>query len=160
MPYTFGKASLAELKGVDPDVAACAARALQICSEQEWDDFSVHDGLRTLPEQKEYVRTGVSRTLKSRHLVQESGYGEAVDLVPYINGKLRWEWEPIYKIAIAMKRAAAELDVELVWGAVWDKKMSELSNDMEQEIQSYKDRREAIGKKRHFIDGPHFQKAV
>lgn len=147
------------MKGVDPEMFAVVKRALQICSEQGWCDFSVHDGLRTLGEQQEYVRTGVSKTLKSRHLIQKSGYGEAVDLVPYINGKLRWEWPPIYKIAIAMKRASEEYGCEIVWGSVWDKKMSELSNDMELEIKMYKARRVKAGKFKHFIDGPHFQKA-
>ena len=158
--YRFGPRSLDELIGVDPEMQALAKRALVICFDQDWTDFGVHDGLRTLAEQKEYVRTGVSRTLKSRHLPQESGFGEAVDLVPYINNKFRWEWKPIYQIAVAMKRASEEYACDIIWGAVWDRKMSELSNDMEQEIENYKARRVALGKTRHFIDGPHFQKAV
>jgi hypothetical protein len=46
--------------------------------------------------------------------------GHAVDLVPYVNGKLRWEWEPIYVIAAAVNQAARELNVSLRWGGVWD----------------------------------------
>src|SRR5690349_9518194 len=78
--------------------------------------FAVHDGKRTPEEQRILVQSGASQTMKSRHLT-----GHAVDLVPVINGKLRWEWPPIYQIARAMKQAALELSVPIRWGGCWSR---------------------------------------
>ena len=39
----------------------------------------------------------------SRHIA-----GHAVDLIPYINGKLRWEWNPICRIDDAVRLVAKE----------------------------------------------------
>ncbi|MDX1474690.1 MAG: M15 family peptidase, partial [Reinekea sp.] len=77
MAYVLGKKSLQELRGVDDSLVAVVKRAIELTSV----DFSVHDGLRTLEEQKELVKKGASTTLSSKHID-----GLAVDLVPYING--------------------------------------------------------------------------
>jgi len=52
-------------------------------------DFAVHDGLRRIEEQREYVARGVSQTMASKHLPQADGYAHAVVLVPWIGGRLR-----------------------------------------------------------------------
>lgn len=150
MPFSLGAKSKSELVGVDPKLVKVVERAIQI-SEQ---DFSVHDGMRTKAEQEKYVKSGASQTMDSLHLK-----GKAVDLVPFVNGKLRWEWGPIYKIAAAMRAAAEELDADLVWGGVWDKPLRSLgtsAGDMEDAVEGYVSRRKKAGKKA-FIDGPHFQ---
>jgi peptidoglycan L-alanyl-D-glutamate endopeptidase CwlK len=155
MAYSLGSKSLAELNGVHPSLERVVRRAIQITKQ----DFSVHDGLRTEAEQREYVKRGVSTTMNSMHRKQRDGYGHAVDLVPYINGKLRWEWPPIYVIAAAVQQAAKELGVKLVWGAVWDKQLSELGDtpdSLKRSVDAYVARRKKMGK-RAFIDGPHFQ---
>ena len=108
--YKLGRHSLSELEGVHPDLVAVVKRAIEITKQ----DFTVHDGIRTEEEQREYVERGVSKTMNSKHLI-----GEAVDLVPYINGRLRWEWMPIYSIAEAVKQAAEELEVPIRWGGSW-----------------------------------------
>ena len=102
MTYSLGTASRAELRGVHPDLVKVVEHAIQITTQ----DFSVHDGLRTLKEQRRYVAAGVSQTMNSMHRTQPDGFGHAVDLVPYINGKLRWEWPAIYPIAAAVWQAA------------------------------------------------------
>jgi peptidoglycan L-alanyl-D-glutamate endopeptidase CwlK len=103
------------------------------------------------------VRTGVSKTMNSKHLPQPDGWGYAVDLVPYINGKLRWEMRPIYIIAEAVHEAATARGVALRWGAVWDTPFLELDRaNLEAAVQEYIARRQAAGKKA-FIDGPHFE---
>lgn len=107
MSYKLGARSKRELEGVHPKLRRVVERAIQITEQ----DFTVHDGLRTIQEQKEYVKKGVSKTMKSKHLT-----GRAVDLVPYINGQLRWEEEPCRKIAAAVKAAAKELGVKVEWG--------------------------------------------
>lgn len=155
MIYQLGKASLAELEGVHPAAAAIPKRAIQLTTQ----DFSVHDGLRTLAEQKEYVRRGVSWTMNSLHLKQPDGWGHAFDLVPWINGQLRWEWGPIYVIAKAVHQAAVEQHTRLIWGGVWDRIFNDLDpNQLEKEVEAYVARRKQIGKKAA-IDGPHWQLA-
>lgn len=135
-----------------PDLVSLVERAIRLTPV----DFSVHDGLRTLEEQQEYVRRGVSQTINSRHLPGNDGLGHAVDLVPYINGKLRWEWGPIYLVTFTMRRLAVESGVPLIWGGVWDRRLAELSGDLEQHTIAYTRRRQALGL-RAFLDGPHFE---
>ncbi len=145
--FALGKKSLKELEGVHPDLVAVVKRAIEITIQ----DFSVHDGIRTVEEQKELVARGVSKTMKSRHLS-----GHAVDLVPYINGQLRWEWEPIYAIADAVRTAAEELDVPIRWGGAWDRTLTGSDDLPEDMVADYTARRRRAGKKA-FIDGPHFE---
>jgi peptidoglycan L-alanyl-D-glutamate endopeptidase CwlK len=109
--FVLGKKSLEELEGVHSDLVVVVHRAIELTVQ----DFSVHDGIRTFEEQKKLVESGASQTLDSRHIT-----GHAVDLVPYINGKLRWEWNPIYRIADAVRMAAKELNIPLRWGGAWD----------------------------------------
>lgn len=151
--YQLGNHSQAELVGVHPNGVAVCEDAIEITAQ----DFTVFDGLRTDAEQIEYVRTGVSKTLKSKHLKQPDGYGHAVDLVPYINGKLRWEFRPCLIVAEAVHEAAEKLGVEIRWGAVWDTPLLELDrHDLESEVERYRERRRLRGKSA-FIDTPHFE---
>lgn len=117
MTYKLGSRSHSELEGVHPDLILVTSQAIAITEQ----DFTVHDGRRSMEEQIEYVARGVSRTLKSMHLPQPDGFGHAVDLVPYINGKLRWELVPMCTIAVAMRAVAQEEDVPLVWGGFWER---------------------------------------
>lgn len=157
MAYTLGAKSRAELIGVHPKLVMVAERAIEVTAQ----DFSVHDGLRTEAEQREYVRRGVSKTMASKHMKQADGFGHAFDLVPFINGQLRWEWKPIYVIALAVRAASIELDVPLIWGGVWDRPFEQLPaspKELEQAVNSYVARRRALGKTA-FIDGPHYELA-
>lgn len=155
MSYKLGNHSVKELRGVHPDLRKVVHRAIEITEQ----DFTVHDGLRTKDEQREMVRRRVSRTMKSKHLCQKKdGYGHAVDLVPYINGKLRWEMEACYVIAEAVKQAAEELGVKIRWGACWQR-IDGSSVGMELMVEEYiaKRRRQGV---RPFVDGPHFEIVV
>jgi peptidoglycan L-alanyl-D-glutamate endopeptidase CwlK len=109
-----------KLEGVHDDLIAVVNRAAELCEIE----FAVVEGLRTLTRQRELLAKGASQTLKSRHLT-----GHAVDLAPVIDGEIRWDWPPFYKIADAMKAASAELNVPIEWGGDW----------------------------KRFKDGPHFQ---
>lgn len=151
-PYRFGKRSLEELEGVHPVLVAVAHDALSVSAV----DFGIFDGIRTIAEQREYVRTGVSQTLNSRHLKQEDGYGHAVDPVPWINGKYRWERVPCLAVARAFKWAAEKRGVarKIKWGGCWEF-LSEFT-DVEDAVDSYVARRMAQGKK-FFVDLPHFE---
>ncbi|WP_293373740.1 M15 family metallopeptidase [Nevskia sp.] len=145
--YKLGKRSLSELEGVHPDLVKVVLRAIELTTQ----DFAVHDGIRTLAEQKELLARGASETLDSRHIT-----GHAVDLVPLINGKLRWEWTPIYRIAEAVRVAAREVGVPLRWGGAWDVTFTSETDSPEDLVADYTARRRAAGKKA-FIDGPHYE---
>lgn len=145
--FDLGKKSLEELNGVHSDLVAVVKRAIELSVQ----DFAVHDGIRTLEEQQRMVAIGASQTLDSRHMS-----GHAVDLVPYINGKLRWEWEPIYRIADAVRVAAQEKGISLRWGGAWDMKFTDTDASPEDLVAEYTARRRKAGKKA-FLDGPHFE---
>jgi peptidoglycan L-alanyl-D-glutamate endopeptidase CwlK len=155
--FKLGAKSLANLNGVHPVLVGVVKRAIEISVQ----DFSVHDGLRTLAEQRALFARKATKTLNSKHLPQSDGLGHAVDLVPYINGQLRWEWGPIYDIAAAMRRAAEERSVaaRIVWGGAWDAGFDSIDatdSAMERAVSAYVDRRRAAGRSA-FIDGPHFE---
>lgn len=110
MTFKLGVQSKANLKGVNPDLVKVVERAIQITEI----DFRVTEGLRTRTRQAELVKAGASKTMDSRHIT-----GHAVDLVALVNGGARWDWPLYYKLADAMKKAAAELGVSIVWGGDW-----------------------------------------
>lgn len=107
--FRFSQRSLDNLKGVHPDLVAVMHRALELTEV----DFVVYEGLRTVTRQKELVKSGASKTMNSRHLT-----GHAVDIAPYVGG-VRFDWPLYHKLAPAVKLAAAELGVALVWGGDW-----------------------------------------
>lgn len=108
--HTFSEKSNTKLEGVDERLVQVAHLALQLSPV----DFGITEGVRTLERQKELVRAGASRTLKSKHLE-----GKAIDVVAYVGGKVAWDWPLYEKIAKAFKQAAAELDVNIKWGGDW-----------------------------------------
>lgn len=110
MSFRLSTRSRERMKGVHPALVGVVERAIALTPV----DFMVTEGLRTLERQAELVRAGASRTLNSRHLS-----GHAVDLAALVDGAVRWDW-PLYpRIAGAMKAAAAERGVALVWGGDW-----------------------------------------
>lgn len=147
MTYALGAKSIANLKGVHPDLVRVVSRAIATTTQ----DFSVHEGLRSLARQKEYVARGVSKTMDSRHIG-----GFAVDLVPYVNGQLRWEWPVIWPIAAAMRGAALAEKVSVRWGGVWDRLLAEIPGDavgLKLAVEAYSKRHPGAD----FLDGPHFE---
>lgn len=118
--FRLSTRSISRLKGVHPDLVKVVNRAIQISTV----DFAVLEGLRTAERQQQLVKAGASLTLKSRHLT-----GHAIDLGAMVDGKIRWDWPLYHKIAEAMKDAARELKIAIVWGGDW----------------------------RMFKDGPHFE---
>jgi peptidoglycan L-alanyl-D-glutamate endopeptidase CwlK len=152
MSFRLGALSESNLVGVHPGIVATVRKAILISEI----DFTVHDGLRTLAEQKKLVASGASRTLDSYHLT-----GDAVDLVPFVNGKLRWEMPLCNEVARAMLEASGKLGVRLVWGRVWDSELVELDpDDFDGERALYVQRYQRLHgpKKFPLDDGPHFQR--
>lgn len=110
MNFKLSQRSVSRLKGVHPDLIRVVGRAIQITGV----DFMVLEGVRTPARQKRLFDAGASRTMNSRHLT-----GHAVDLAAIVGGKVRWDWPLYHKIAKAMKSAAKELGVPVVWGGDW-----------------------------------------
>ena len=153
MRYHLSTKSEENLSGVDPHLAKCVRRAIVTTSE----DFGVFEGMRTLERQRKLVASGASRTLDSYHLT-----GHAVDLVPYVDGRLQWQMPLCIQVAIAMRDAAVTFGVPITWGAVWDRKLQDLDpTDMAEAIDDYAARYHLKHgyKSRPLIDGPHFQVA-
>lgn len=153
--FKLGKRSKAELVGVAPKLVAVVDRAIQITEQ----DFTVFDGLRSAADQRALFNRGASQRdgyrRKSQHQVQQSGYGEAVDLVPWINGQPVWDWDAIYVIADAVVDAARELEVPLRWGGCWQC-INELQGAPENWVAAYVKRKRLQGN-RAFNDGPHWE---
>lgn len=111
--FKLSEASKKKLVGVHPKLVAVVERAI----ENTPIDFTVVEGVRTLDTQKEYLKKGVTRTLNSKHLIQEDGYAHAVDLAPLIAGSIPWNNKSVfYDLSITMKRAADDEGVKITWG--------------------------------------------
>jgi peptidoglycan L-alanyl-D-glutamate endopeptidase CwlK len=104
------------LQGVHPDLVAVITKA------RESSQFVVLEGLRTKERQAQLLAKGASTTMNSRHIT-----GHAVDIAPWMddgdgvveNGEIRWDWPLYHPMAAAVKKAAADLGVKIVWGGDW-----------------------------------------
>ena len=108
MAYKLGTRSLQNLSGVHPDMQAVVKKAIEITEV----DFTVIEGIRHIDRQRQLLQEGKSTTLNSRHIT-----GHAVDIVPW-----PVDWEDLDRfetMAEAMKDAAEELDISIVWGGDW-----------------------------------------
>ena len=108
--YSLGPRSKQRLKGVHPDLVKVVERAIEISTI----DFTVLEGLRTPERQKALLEAGASQTLNSRHIT-----GHAVDLGAWVDNQVDWSWPLYHKIAAAMKDAAKQEGVSIVWGGDW-----------------------------------------
>mgnify|MGYP006286884933 CR=1 FL=1 len=123
--YSLGPRSIMRLKGVHPDLVKVVEQAIRLTTV----DFTVLEGVRDPDRQKKLLEAGASQTLNSRHIAGPDGYGKAVDLGAWVDDQVDWSWPLYFKIADAMKEAAKQHYVKIVWGGDW----------------------------RTFKDGPHFE---
>lgn len=147
MGFTLGFKSLKELNGVKPPLVAVAKLAIRKTKQ----DYTVFDGLRTMTEHLANVAKGVSKAKVSKHVT-----GDAMDLVPYVKGKPVWDAHKCIEVAKGVRLAAIELNVPITWGAVWDRDLRDLSEDLEAEVNAYVQRRKKA-KQSVFLDYPHFE---
>ena len=108
--FKLGKRSIERLQGVHPDLVRVVERAIDLTPV----DFTVLEGLRSPERQKILVASGASQTLNSRHIT-----GHAVDLGAWVDNQVDWSWPLYHQIANAMKAAATELGIPIVWGGDW-----------------------------------------
>ena len=90
-------------------------------------DFMVLEGVRTPARQRELYAQGrngdkrpkVTWTLNSNHFINaKTGYGHAVDLVPF---PVDWSHKKLDVIAKAMFAAADTLNTPIRWGRDWNR---------------------------------------
>lgn len=113
--FKLSARSRARLVGVHPELVKVVERAIQLTDV----DFVVTEGLRASERQRQLFNAGASTTMNGRHLT-----GHAVDLAAWVatgpgKGEVRWDWPLYHRIAAAMKTAAAELGVSIIWGGDW-----------------------------------------
>ena len=120
MTFALSSKSKEKLQDVDIRLVRLVEQAIKETSI----DFTVLEGLRTPERQQQLVNDGFSQTMKSKHLT-----GHAVDLGAIVDGKLSWDKQHYPAIAEAMKKVAAEQQVNIRWG----------------------------GDFKSFFDGPHFE---
>ena len=149
--YKLSQRSQDKLRGVHAGLVRVVHRALELSTQ----DFAVSEGLRTPERQAQLVKQGMSQTTNSKHLKQLDGTGHAVDLVPYVDGAVSWDWQYFYPIAEAMRKAAKELDVNIRWGGAWVV-LNNTDAPAESLVKAYVDTRRNQGRKA-FTDGPHFE---
>lgn len=111
MSFKLGVRSRQNLQGVHPDLVKVVERAIQITKQ----DFTVIEGMRTRQRQAQLVREKKSQTMNSRHLT-----GHAVDITPWVNGEISWDWKFYNEVREAMFQAAHELGISIEWGGNWD----------------------------------------
>lgn len=113
--FSLSARSIRELDGVHPDLINVTHRAIELTPI----DFSVTEGVRTYSRQVELVEAQKSTTLHSKHLLQDSGYGHAIDIAAWMNGDVSWKNKNYGPIVQAFITAATELEVQLVFGHLW-----------------------------------------
>lgn len=148
MGYKLSVRSAEKLAGLDEQLVAVVQNAIIITRH----DFGVSCGMRTMEEQQDLFRRGLTQTMDSRHLT-----GDAVDLYPYHKGRAVYDWPAVFMVADAIIGSAIQLDVPIRWGGAWDAhdvRQSDLSAEM---LNARYIEKKVTEGKRAFPDGPHFE---
>lgn len=119
MPYDqkwrLSKRSRERLEGVHPDLVKVVIRTMSF----QVMDFSVLEGVRGFERQQHLFRIGASKTMNSKHLIQDDGLGHAVDIAPY---PIDWQDHTRFYVLNGLMRAAAAIEgVRIRTGADWDR---------------------------------------
>jgi len=147
MTYELGRRSLSRLEGIHPDMILVVKVAI-IYTEV---DFTITEGMRLKARQRKLVDSGASWTMDSRHLT-----GHAIDLAPWIDRRISWDWPPFFKIARAMQMAGRDLGIKVRWGGAWDRQLTATATDPHDQMNMYVAKRHAQGRNAT-PDGPHFE---
>ncbi len=113
MTYSFGKVSEERLATCHPDLQAVCLEAIKHY------DFTIVCGHRTEAEQQKALKKGYSKLPwpKSRHNTFPS---EAVDVAPWVDGRIPWDdIQEFRALSVHMMAAAKKLGIELEWGGSW-----------------------------------------
>lgn len=109
--FKFGAGSLKKLEGVDKRLVEVLKEAISISPI----DFTIVEGLRTLERQKELIKEGKSKTLKSKHID-----GLAVDICACIRGCVSFNREDAIFLSGFILAVARMKGVNVRVGSIWD----------------------------------------
>lgn len=109
----FSQRSKNNLKNVHPILVEIVEEAIKHV------DFTILEGVRDLERQKELVATGKSKTMNSKHLIDDdTGYGMALDVAPW---PINWnDREAFAHLAGILRGIALMKGVDLRCGVDWD----------------------------------------
>jgi peptidoglycan LD-endopeptidase CwlK len=114
----FSKKSLAILEDVHPELQTILHFAISII------DFTVIEGPRTIQRQSELFANRKTKTMNSKHIIQDDGYSHAVDLAPYpIDWENRERFSFLAGIIIgiaAYLKDSGQIEHSVRWGGDWD----------------------------------------
>jgi len=125
--YKFSNRSIDSLKGVHPRLTILMGVAIQDSPV----DFTITDGVRTTEQQQalfaqgrtapgEIVTNADGIEVISNHQLKADGLGYAVDLYPFVNGKVQLNDKAnLRKIANHIKETAKRLGYNIEWGGDW-----------------------------------------
>lgn len=142
MTYALGAKSLSHLVGVEPRLVRVVQRAIGMSKQ----NFMVVEGLRSRDQMcvnwgkgrtaaqctavgvgASYAQPGADKVtwlrnpFMSNHRAMPDGFGHAVDLGAWVDGKYDGDHAALYdQIALAMLQAAHLEGVHIRWGADWD----------------------------------------
>lgn len=130
--YQFSQRSESNLKGVHPNLVKVLKAAIQSSPV----DFTIVEGVRTTKRQQELYALGRTRKgrivtyadgirKKSNHQPKMDGFGYAVDIYPFVNGKVQVHEKDTIKnlttIAQHIKATAKKMKIAITWGGDWRK---------------------------------------
>lgn len=114
--FSFGGKSKQNLAGVHPDLVRVANRAIKKSPV----DFGISEGVRTKDRQLMLLSQRRTTTEFSQHIKQpHTGYGHAIDVFAYVNGKANWQAKYYGPIVQTFITEAAALGVQLRFGHLW-----------------------------------------
>lgn len=116
----FSQESSDKLQNADVRLRLLAEEAIKVI------DFTIVETTRTVEQQRKNVLSGVSKTMKSKHLPDARGLSRAMDIAPY---PIDWSDNPLsrarfYYLQGVIKAVAADLGIDIRQGVDWDGDMS------------------------------------
>ena len=113
--YKFGRTSLERLASCDIRLIEIMERAIETSPF----DFTIVSGHRGEEEQNGLVADGKSQ-LKYPYSKHNAYPSKAVDIAPYVDGKLVWDDDELWTdMAIHIFETARQCGVKLEWGGNW-----------------------------------------
>lgn len=113
--YKLGKTSLARLETCDSRLQVVIRAAIA----QGVIDMTVTEGHRDKETQNRYFNDGKSR-LKYPEGKHNQSPSKAVDVAPYVNGKLSYDQRHCCYMAGLIMGISRSLGIKLRWGGNWD----------------------------------------
>lgn len=123
-PWRYSQRSLARLNTCHADLVLLMVEAL--ADPECPSDITILEGYRDKERQNQMVAEGKSQLAwpRSKH---NSSPSMAVDVAPYINGSVSWDWDHYYPLAAHIKAVWSRLTQgtnltlahELEWGGDW-----------------------------------------